>query len=342
MQKSYVEPPVRPLLPEQLSFLAIINFVLRNLPLMLVLGVILSGVLVLRAIRKPVTYTSTSYVSTGEEATGNRILSFLGGGSSFSNPGSQALIDLMTAPALLEQLARVEFDFPNGRTTALKQYGGDQPPDRAMESAVGALGSKIDAKLQDPSGWIELTTQGETATVAQQLNTALLAQVDSFNAQKRRRLSIENQKFAEERLAEYGAQVRAAEARLQSFEETNRDLTPPGIRLQHQRLQDSVARVKSIYGGILSSYDRERLDAERQLKPLTLMKAPNLPYAPVKRNIARTIILGLFAGGFLGGVIGAIREYFRSIRKQDSPEYAEYRALIDRWFGWVPKPKPKR
>jgi hypothetical protein len=339
MQKSFVEPPVRPLLPEQLSFLAIINFALRNLPLMLIIGVILSAGLVIRAIRKPVTYTSTSLVSTGEEATGNRILSFLGGGTSFSNPGSQGIIDLMTAPVLLEQLAQVQFDFPGGRKTALMEYGGVQPPDRMMESAVGALSSKIGARLQDPSGWIELTTQGETPTVAQQLNTAVLAQVDSFNAQKRRRISIENQRFAEERLAEYGAQVRAAESRVQLFEETNRDLNPPAIKLQYQRLQDSLNRVRSIYTGILSSYDRERLDAERQLKPLTLMKSPNLPYNPKSRGIGRTIILGLFAGAFVGAVIGAVREYFRGIRRQDSREYEEYRALLARWFGWIPKPK---
>src|SRR4051812_13789843 len=126
MQKSYVEPPVRPLLPEQLSFLAIINFVLRNLPLMVILGVAASAGLLIRAIRSPVEYTSTSLISTGDEGTSNRILSFLGGGSSLSNPGSQGYIDLMTAPAVLEQLAQVEFDFPSGRKSALVQYGGSQ------------------------------------------------------------------------------------------------------------------------------------------------------------------------------------------------------------------------
>src|SRR5215210_6111191 len=101
MQKSYVEPPVRPLLPEQMSFLAIINFILRNLPLMLGLGVMFSVLLATRARRQALEYSSSSLVSTGEEATGNRILAILGGGSSLSNPGSQQYIDLMTSPVVL-------------------------------------------------------------------------------------------------------------------------------------------------------------------------------------------------------------------------------------------------
>jgi hypothetical protein len=339
MQKSYVEPPVRPLLPEQLSFLAIINFILRNLRLMLVLGVILSIALLIKATRDPEVWTSRSLVSTGEEATGNRILSFLGGGTSFSNPGSQSLIDLMTAPVVLEQLAMVKFDFPTGKKTALEYYGGKQAPDRAMEAAVGALAANINGKVMDPSGWIQLTTKGETPILAQQLNFAVLAQLDSFNAQKRRKLSQDNQRFAEERLAELGAQVRIAENRVQAFEETNRDMTPPALRLQYGRLQDSLSRARGLYSAILTSYDRERLDAERQLKPLTMMQRPNLPYKPAPRGYGRTVILGLFAGAFLGAVIGAIREYFRSIKRQESPEYAEYRALLQKWFGWIRLPK---
>ena len=343
MQQSYVEPPVRPLLPEQLSFLAIINFVLRNLTLMLTLGVLASGALLIRAIRKPAVYTSTSLVSTGEEATGNRILSFLGGGTSLSNPGSQGYVDLMTAPAVLEQLARVEFPFPNGRKTALAEYGGSaQPPSRAMEGAVNTLKEKIAGKLLEPSGWIQLTTQGETPAVAQQLNLAVLAQLDSFNAQKRRRISRENQKFAEERLAELGLQVRNAENRVVAFEEKNKEIaTVAALRIEHERLQDSMMRARTLYAAIQSSYDRERLEAERQVKPLTLMGSPNLPYEPESRGFGRTIILGLFAGAFLGAAIGAVREYFNGIKRQDSPEYSEYRALRDKWFGWLPLPKRK-
>lgn len=342
MQTSYVEPPVRPLLPEQLSFLAILNFVLRNLPLMLVLGVIASTLLVVQAVRSPVMYASTSIFSTGEEAAGNRILAFLGGGTSFSNAGSQYYIDLMGAPVILEPLSKVKFDFPTGKQTALQYYAGTvQPPDRALESVMGDLSKRISAKVKDPSGWIELTTKGDTPVLAQELNHAVLAQIDSFNAEKRRKRSLEDRVFAEERLADLGAQVRNAENRLQAFRERNRDLSPPGLALEHERLIDSVSTRRSLYSAILQSYDRERLDAQRQSKVITMIARPNLPYAPIPHGVGRTVVLGLFAGAFLGAVIGIIREYFQRIRKQASPEYEEYRALLSRWFRWVRLPRRK-
>ena len=342
MQKSFVEPPLRPLLPEQLSFLAIINFILRQLPIMLVLGVIASTIFFVRAYLAPVTWSSTSIVATGDEAAGNRILSFLGGGTSFSNQGSQAYVDLLSAPVVLEQLTRVTFDFPDGRKTALAYYGGNiQPPDRALETAMGEVSNNISARVKDPSGWVEITTKGKTAVLAQQLNLAVIAQLDSFNAQKRRKVSLENQKFAEDRLVELGASVRIAENRYQAFLERNKDLTPPSLQLERDRLADSLARVKSLYSAILTSYDRERLEAERQAKTLTIIGRPNLPYSPSSRGIGRTVILGIFAGAFLGALIGIVREYFGGIRKQASPEYAEFMALLSRWFGRLrPRRKP--
>src|SRR4051812_41530706 len=135
MQNSYIEPPVRPLMTEQLSFLAIINFVLRHLGLMRILGVIASTIFVVKVIRSPRTYSSSSIVSTGDEISGNRITALLGGGSLFSNPGVQFYVDLIGAPVVLEPLARVPFDFPTGKKTAVEFYGGKLPPDRALESA---------------------------------------------------------------------------------------------------------------------------------------------------------------------------------------------------------------
>lgn len=340
MQKSYVEPPVRPLLPEQLPFLSIINFVLRHLPLMLVLGVLASAVLLVPVVRSPATYSSTSLVSTGDEAPTSRVLAFLGGGG--AAPSAQTYIDLMSAPEFLQSLAQMPLEFPGGKQTAAQYYGkGQKTPESAIEVGAASLSDKITGKIKDPSGWLELTTEGETPAMAHDLNLAVLAQVDSFNARKRRQLSIENQRFAEERLAELGVQVRGAEDRLVAFQERNRDLSPPELRIQAERLSDTVARRRALYSAMQQSYDRERLEAERRLRPLTLMGRPTVPQAPDSRGFGRTIILGLFGGVFLGAIVGAIRDYFKNIKRQASPEYEEYVALRSRLFGWMRLPGRK-
>jgi uncharacterized protein involved in exopolysaccharide biosynthesis len=335
MSSSYVEPPVRPLVREQMSFLMVINFVLRNLGLMLITGVLVTAILVFRVATAPQTYSSTSTFSIGDFGGGSRITSLLGGGTSFSNAGAAFITEIMTEPVILEPLAQRQFDFPTGRKTALEEYGGTQPPDRAIEAAMGALSSKMQTSIATTTGWISLTTTGDTPKLAEQLNYTALAQLDSFQADRRRKQSAEDRQFMEERLADLGAKVRAAENRLQAFQENNRDLTPPSVRFEQQRLTDSVATQKSLYSTILSSYERERIDATRQIKLLTVIAKPTVPHQPDRRPYVRTIVLGLFAGAFLATLIALVREYFGRVQKETSPESAEFMRLRERWIGWI-------
>jgi capsule polysaccharide export protein KpsE/RkpR len=337
MSSSYVEPPVRPLIREQMSFLAVINFVLRNLGLMLVIGALVSAFLVYRVVREPQTYTSTSTFSIGDFGGGARITQILGGGSSVSSAGATYITEIMTQPVFLEPLTLRELDFPTGRASSVAYFGGKQQGPEAIESAMGALNAKIHTSISTTTGWISLSTSAETGKLAEQLNYTVLAQLDSFQASQRRKRSVEDQKFAEERLAELGARLTAAQRKLQIFQETNRfGDAAPGLRLEEQRLRDSVSTASSLYTTILNTYERERIDAVRQTRLLTLISAPSRPRSPDKRPFARTIILGLFAGAFLGAVLGIIREYFRRIQAEDTPEAAEFIRLRDKWLGWIP------
>src|ERR1051326_2483643 len=210
MPPSHIDPPTRPRLGEQLSFLAVINFVLRNLGVMLIIGVIASVIFSVQVARAPRTFSSTSIFSTGE-GNGGGLIAMLGGGSKLSDLGAQYYVDLMTAPNVLEPLAKMEYDFPKeGRESAVKYYGGKLPPDRALEAAMSAISSKIHPRITATSGWIVLRTAAETPDLAVQFNYAVLAQLDTFNSQKRRRQAAEDERFAEERLADLGVQVRRA------------------------------------------------------------------------------------------------------------------------------------
>ena len=340
MSSSYVEPPVRPLVREQLSFLAVINFVLRNLGLMLILGVIASLALLIREMKKPQLYASTSIFSIGDFGGGARITAMLGGGFSFASAGATYITEIMTQPTFLEPLASREFDFPTGRTTALKFYGdGRKTANDALEAAMGSLAPMIKTDISTTTGWISLTTQAETPKLAEQLNYTVLSQLDSMQAERRRKQSSEDQKFAEERLAELGARLNAAEQKLRIFQETNRDPSSPSLRIESQRLGDSVANARSLYSTILGSYERERIESERQTRLLTVIAKPTVPHNPEDRPYVRTIVLGLFGGAFVGAILGIILEYFRRIQTTAAPaEAAEYARLRDKWFGWILRP----
>src|ERR1041384_3189626 len=118
MPNSYVEPPVPPAPTEQLSFLSVINFVLRNIVLMIVLGIAFSALLVIRAYSGERTYSSTSIFSAGEE-TAAGLLSNLSLPGISSGKGPPYYTALMTSPAVLEPLVDMTFTVPDGSRKTL-------------------------------------------------------------------------------------------------------------------------------------------------------------------------------------------------------------------------------
>ena len=202
---------------------------------------------------------------------------------------------------------------------------------------MAKVASKIHTKIGTTSGWVTLSITAETPTLAVELNRAILAQVDAFNTNAKKAQSIADQQFAQERLVDVGAQLRTAEDEYQRFRETNKDISSPALSMQNERLLNLVSIRKGIYQTILSNYERQKADQEREARVLTIIGPPKAPLGPDGVAWRRAAVLGLFAGGLLGAIIAFVKEYFRWIREHPSPEYAEFAALRSRLFGWIPR-----
>ena len=129
MPNSYVEPPAARAATEQLSFLSVINFVLRNLVFLVVPGVLLAILLVLKARAAPQTFTSTSIFSAGEASSPGAFLGVSLPGF-IAGKGASFYVDLMTSPAVLDPLVEQKVQVLPGRPpeTLLEHYGGTSQP----------------------------------------------------------------------------------------------------------------------------------------------------------------------------------------------------------------------
>lgn len=333
MPNSYVEPATPPAPVEQLSFLSVLNFVLRNIVLMVVAGIIVSALLVARAFSGEQTYSSTSIFSAGEE-TAAGLLSNLSLPGISSGKGPAYYTALMTSPAVLEPLVDMTFTVPGGsKKTLTEYYGGTSGPIEARrDAAASAVKGKISYKI-GTTGWITLTTTAETPELALELNQAVLAQIDSFNTKTRRDQSIADRKFAEDRLAEVSVERQSAERRMADFLERNRDCCSPPLEFERQRLSAEVASKQNSYNSMVAAVEREKLNAARELRVITVIGRPRLASGPDGRAWRRAAAMGLFIGAFLGAVIAFVLEYFRWIREHPSPQYEEFLKLRRRLLG---------
>lgn len=336
MPDAYLEPVSLPERKDQLTFLSVLNFILRNIKSMLVLGIIFGAIVMVSALMAPPTYTSTAIVSAGENDSPGRLLGLSLPGSSGKSP--QYYVDLMTSPAVLEPLVERKYQTAPGKPpqTLVEYFAGasaSTPAGKAM--AMDELAGRIRPKISQNGNWITVRVVAETPQLAAQLAEAVLAQVDAFNSEVRKAQSLTDRQFAEERLLEIGAEVRAAENRLQAFRESNRDISfSPALTIQQERLENDVATRRALYSTVLQTYDREKMNAVRETRLLMVIGRPTVPFAPDPKSPGRAAILGIFGGMVLASAIALWREYLARIRAEGSAEYGEFSALRERVFGW--------
>lgn len=329
MRSSYVAPVAETPSSETLSLVSVINFVLRNIVLMLVVGAVFGLILGFRASRAPVTYTArTSFITEGEQPAGRLIL----GGITMPSTGGRGpefYVELMQSPAILGPLVEKKFEAEPGKPakTLIERYGGSPiPTQAAREAAMGAVGGKLATKISVNSV-VALHVTAETPQLAAAIARGVLDEIDAFNDRRRKEIAIAERKFAEARLLEVGAELRIAESRLLEWDERNRGGSSPALRLERDHIADVVSVKRGLYNGIVQAYEKAKLDEERDSPRATVLEAAEPPLKPNRPAILRYVVIGVFFGAMLAAMFAVVREYFRRLSKQASPEALEFTAL---------------
>lgn len=330
MHSSYVAPLPETAADDRISFLSVVNFILRNLVLLLAAGLALGLLLALRRAASPVRYTATTSFAIGQDQAPSLLL-----GLSLSGIGSgrspQFYTDLVKSPAILEPLVETSFDVAPGkpRQTLIEYYGGRSGSRvAAKEAAMGAVSSRISTKISPVTSVITMGVGAENPTLAAEVAQAILDQIDLFNTRTRKVQTTAERAFSEQRLVEIGAEVRVSEDKLRDFLERNRDISlSPSLTLEKERLSDEVSAKRQLYNTVLQAYERAKMDEVRESPLVTVIGRPTPPLQPDSRGTMRIAVLGFFAGVLLGVLIALWNEYVERIRAQASPEFGEFAAL---------------
>jgi uncharacterized protein involved in exopolysaccharide biosynthesis len=286
--------------------------------------------LAIPAMRKPPKYTATTtFITEGEQPAGRLIL----GGITLpttAGKGPEFYVELMRSPAVLGPLVERKFEAEPGKPpmTLIERYvPGEKNPQIAVESAVGVVAGMMATKIS-PNGIITLRVTAEDPRLAANIAQGILEQVDDFNNNKRKSQASAERKFAEQRLIDLAAEVRATEDAMKSFLERNHDIgRSPTLLFEREHLTEQLNVKRTLYSSVVQAYERARMDEVRDSPRATVLKYPSAPTGPDRRSTTRFGVLGFFLGMMLAAFLALTREYFARIRKQASPEAAEFVAL---------------
>ena len=320
----------------EISLLSIANAIVRERRVVLLTMLVVELILLVVAIRRPVTYTTTvAFMPENQRAAGgvSSLAAQFGvavpGGDGLSSP--QFYPELIKSPPFLGAIVESVFvDSVSGASKSLVDIYGIQGTDprvrRAM--AIQRLGGAVKVSPAPRTGIVTVTVSADRPALARDIAARMLSEITRFNQHTRQSRAAAERRFVERRIAEIRDSLRAAEDRLQAFLIENRDIrTSPAIAFRNARLERQVESQRLLLATLEPSFEQARIEEVRDTPVLTIIRQPEPAVYPDPRGRVRLMILGLF-GGFVAGVVIVLgKEAWRRLRGSSEPPAQEFSAL---------------
>ncbi|MGH7628499.1 MAG: Wzz/FepE/Etk N-terminal domain-containing protein [Gemmatimonadales bacterium] len=328
----------RPTAPEAVTVIGLLSVVLRARRMIAAIMLVSVVATVLVGLLLPRTWTSSaSFMPESRRPTGG--LSGLAAQLGINLPLTEAsqspafYADLLESRAVLEELAGTTFESGaglgrrTGTPTELYRVRGDTPA-RRLEKTIRRLRRDITVSASAKTGVVTLEVESRDAQLSQAMAAKLLELLNQFNIQTRRTQAAAERAFTAQRVEEVGRDLRAAEDRLQSFLQRNRDFrNSPELTFQERRLDQEVELQRKVYTSLKQALEQARIEEVRDTPLLTVLDRPQVPAAPDSRWLALRSLLAALGGLLLGALLAFARHSARTGDPAVRGEVEEFAAL---------------
>jgi uncharacterized protein involved in exopolysaccharide biosynthesis len=199
------------------------------------------------------------------------------------------------------RVSLVELYEVEGESSAIRR-------DRAVERFL----EDLDIEIERETKLIRMEVTTPWPSVSQGAAQRLLDLVSRFNLTTRQTQAGAERRFVQTRLEAARGELRAAEARLQTFLQRNREFRDsPALVFENDRLTREVELRQQVVTSLVQSFEQARIDEVRNTPVTTIVEPPDLPPQPDPRRLVLKTLLGLTAGLLSGTFLGAVRDFSR-------------------------------
>jgi uncharacterized protein involved in exopolysaccharide biosynthesis len=324
--------------PDAIPILALLNMILRRRATVFWTIFLTLAVVVAVTLFRQRTYTSTVSFLTQASKT-NSAAAGLASQFGLSLPTAQGsespqfYADLVTSREILTRIANATYvvQTPGGGRRGNLLYFYDvaaSNPALAREKIVKQLRSRIQTLQSDRTGVITLSIQAPYPTLAVDIASRLLDELNRFNVERRKSQATAEKTFVENRMAQANSELLAAESRLQDFLTQNREYArSPRLAFDQDRLAREVSMRQQIYTSLAQAYEQAKIDEVRDSPVLTVVEPPVPAALPDSRGVLKRSLLAVVVGLLLGILIAGIKEYIGRSDPSSSDQAAEFAAL---------------
>jgi len=302
---------------EEISLLALGAILLRNRWRIVRWTLIGAGVAFLLAIGRPALYSaSASFVPRGSSNGAPSGLASLAGQFGVVLPSGDLSVSpdfyarLLKSRELLRQIVLDTFvvrEAGDQRISFLELFRiVSGSAERREEQGVKLLAGIVSTSVVKTTGVVELSVATRWPSVSLAIVTSLVDEVNMFNQRTRQGQAAAERQFVEGRMTAAGADLRAAEDRMEQFLKANRQFSgSPELTFQEERLQRAVMQQQQLFTALSQSYEEARIREVRDTPVITVIETPWVPAVPQPRGRLKLLLLGITLGASIGALLAA-------------------------------------
>ncbi len=230
---------------------------------------------------------------------------------------------------------------PKKKTISLDRYFKTGDPSRL----AGALAKVTAVSMDKKSGVIDVAVETKYPGLSQAIMQAYIEELENFNIHKRRSQAREAAKYLEKQLAENEKELRAAEDKLEEFQNVNRgwaSTSNPEIIKMLTRFQRDIEVKSKTYLTLQQEYELAKLNAQKDIPVVRVLDQPSLPTVKSGPKRLSTIIFAGFAIFVTSLIVivvldalqkagtGPDKESYEELKDDFSREFPKFNRIINR------------
>ena len=181
--------------------------------------------------------------------------------------------------------------------------------EKMVSNALSELRKMISFNQNPQSSFSTIFVKTNEPEFSKKLAEAILLELELLNRFFKSQTVSEKLSFIENRIESVSDDLDKSEKILKVFNERNRQVNSPSLKLEQNRLNQDLEIHRSIFLTLKQQYELAKIEEIQESSILQVLDQPQLPLLTANRNLKIGIILSSFFGIALGIVMAFIRSY---------------------------------
>jgi len=190
-----------------------------------------------------------------------------------------------------------------------ENYSGYTDQNTLVTTAIGKLGNILKFEKRITSAFSVISVTTAEPLFSKELADEVLVELETLNLFYKNKKSKEKINFIENRIKSVENDLSVSEMDLRIFNEQNRQLSSPALRLEQERLTRGLEIQKGIFLTLRQQHELAKIEEMKDASVIQVLDKPQIPIDSMNINTKRSVIAAGIIGFIIGVLIGFIRNY---------------------------------